>query len=139
MIRSVVKLPADAGWEFEVYINGVPQEPGVDFYLEGRDLIFDRPLHRDERSRCGPERHRDTVDIRYAVYSEIRLEHDAAITLDDSPGSVEDNHDPDGDEHRHDPSDLQRQLEGVVEHQLAEPGRAGAVGFHDCDLSAGHG
>lgn len=83
MIRSIVKLPPDADWEFEVYVNGVPQEPGVDFYLDGRDLIFDRPLHRDHISRCGTGPQQDTVDIRYRVYSETRVEHAAAITLDD--------------------------------------------------------
>jgi len=83
MIRSVVKLPADARWEFEVYVNGVPQEPGVDFYLDGRDLIFDRPLRRDDTSPCGTDRQDDTVDIRYEVFSEIHLEHAAAVTFRD--------------------------------------------------------
>lgn len=82
MTCSIVKLPADAGWEFEVYVNGVEQEPGVDFYLTGRDLIFDRPLVRDQVSRwrrlivacgVGAYRQHDTVDIRYEVAGEIRL------------------------------------------------------------------
>lgn len=90
--RSIVQLPADARWEFEVYVNGVEQEPGVDFYLDGRDLIFDRPLRRDHVSRwpwlpgargVGTCRQDDIVDIRYETYGEIQFKHAAAITFDD--------------------------------------------------------
>ena len=41
MIRSIVTLPPDAGEDFEVYINGVLQQPDIDYYSD-RELIFDR-------------------------------------------------------------------------------------------------
>lgn len=48
---SIVKLPADADADFEVYINGVRQQPYTDFYKEGCILIFDRPLRKAHVSR----------------------------------------------------------------------------------------
>jgi hypothetical protein len=94
MTRSIVRLPgdADAYDDFEVYVNGVPQQPDIDFYRDGRDLIFDRPLRRDRVSGwrwllgawgVGTYRQDDTVDIRYEVDGETRLKHAAPITLDE--------------------------------------------------------
>ena len=99
MTRSIIRLPADVeDDDFEVYVSGVRQQPDVDFYVDGRYLIFDRALRRDQVSRwrwllgawgVGTYRQDDTVDIRYEVDGEIRLKHAAAITLehesDDEP------------------------------------------------------
>jgi hypothetical protein len=91
LTRSIIKLPADAEGDFEVYVNGVLQQPDIDFYIDGRDLIFDRALRKDRISRwrwllgawgVGTYRQDDTVDIRYEVDGEVRLKHAAAITLD---------------------------------------------------------
>lgn len=91
MTRSIVRLPADVEEDFEVYVNGVLQTPDVDFYTDGRELIFDRPLRRDHVSRwrwllgawgVGTYRQDDTVDIRYEVDGRIRLKHAATIRLD---------------------------------------------------------
>ena len=94
MTRSIIKLPADVeDDDFEVYINGRRQQPDVDYYLDGRYLIFDRALRKDNVSRwrwllgawgVGTYRQDDTVDIRYAIDGDVRLKHAAAITLDDS-------------------------------------------------------
>ncbi|MHB1835050.1 MAG: hypothetical protein ACYCXW_08795, partial [Solirubrobacteraceae bacterium] len=51
MDHSIVKLPADAGDDFEVYVNGVRQREDIDYTREGRELIFDRPLRKDRISR----------------------------------------------------------------------------------------
>lgn len=92
MTRSIVKLPADAEENFEVYVNGVLQHPDVDYDLDGRDLIFDRALRKDKISGwrwllgawgVGTYRQDDTVDIRYEVDGETRLKHAAPITLQD--------------------------------------------------------
>jgi hypothetical protein len=98
MTCSIVRLPPDLDTDdFEVYVNGVQQEPGVDYYLDGRNLIFDRALRKDHVSRwrwllgawgVGTYRQDDTVDIRYEVDGEVRLKHAAAIRLeDDSAGA----------------------------------------------------
>src|SRR5919204_853571 len=39
-----VELPAGVGDRYEVYVNGVRQEPGRDFDCIGDTLIFRRPL-----------------------------------------------------------------------------------------------
>jgi hypothetical protein len=74
MPRSVVKLPAGVRSPFDVYINGVRQEPGVDFQVRGGALIFDRELKKDRISRwrwflgawgVGTYRQNDSVDVRY--------------------------------------------------------------------------
>ena len=48
MTGSIVKLPPlDIYEEFEVYINGVPQQPDLDFHVDCHALIFERPLRND--------------------------------------------------------------------------------------------
>ena len=42
--RSQVELPDHVGLEFDVYLNGVPQQRGVDFDQEGRTLLFRHEL-----------------------------------------------------------------------------------------------
>jgi hypothetical protein len=44
--RSLVDLPSSVTTPFEVYLNGVRQQPGTDFHVEGATLVFDRPLAR---------------------------------------------------------------------------------------------
>ena len=44
---SRVDLPRAARPPFEVYVNGVPQNEGVDFELRGDELVFERELARD--------------------------------------------------------------------------------------------
>jgi hypothetical protein len=74
MARSVVKLPADVRPPFEVYLNGVRQEPGIDFRVRGRTLEFERELKKDRISGwrwalgawgVGTYRQNDSVDVRY--------------------------------------------------------------------------
>ena len=74
MPRSVVNLPAAVRPPFEVYLNGVRQEPGIDFRLHGRELVFERELKKDRISGwrwalgawgVGTYRQNDSVDVRY--------------------------------------------------------------------------
>ena len=74
MPRSVVKLPAAVRPPFEVYLNGVRQEPGIDFRLHHRELVFERELKKDRISGwrwalgawgVGTYRQNDSVDVRY--------------------------------------------------------------------------
>ena len=71
---SIVRLPAGIEEPFEVFLNGVPQRPGVDFERHGRELVFPRRLARDRVSRwrwligafgIGTYRQDDSVDVRY--------------------------------------------------------------------------
>jgi hypothetical protein len=71
-----VELPPGVTAPFEVYVNGVRQQPGTDFRVEGRTLVFDRPLAREGRlgfwrwlsmflGVAGTYRKNDTVDVVY--------------------------------------------------------------------------
>ena len=76
--RTRVQLPTAVGERFEVYINGVAQQPGRDFRREGGDLVFDRQLAREGRlgfwrwlslflGVAGTYRQNDSVDVIYEV------------------------------------------------------------------------
>jgi hypothetical protein len=49
-----VKLPPGIGDSYQVYVNGVPQEPGRDFDRLGNELVFRRELAQE--GRLGPIR-----------------------------------------------------------------------------------
>ncbi len=45
--ESRVELPPDVPEDFEVFINGVRQEPGRDYQVRGRTLVFTRRLAQE--------------------------------------------------------------------------------------------
>ena len=74
--RTRVDLPPDVGAAFEVYVNGVRQERGVDFERRGDVLVISRSLAREGRlgfwrwlsivlGIAGTYRQNDSVDIVY--------------------------------------------------------------------------
>ncbi|HWQ23743.1 MAG TPA: hypothetical protein VNK94_06540 [Gaiellaceae bacterium] len=74
--RTRVPLPGDVTRPFEVYVNGVPQEEGRDFEVEGRTLVFDRELRSEGKlgfwrwlsmwvGVAGTYRQNDSVDVVY--------------------------------------------------------------------------
>lgn len=74
--RTFVKLPPAVRGPFEVYVNGVRQELGVDFEVKDGGLVFDRELRKDRISGwrwllgawgVGTYRQDDSVDVRYAA------------------------------------------------------------------------
>ena len=78
MAISRVQLPAGVGEEFEVYVNGVRQQPGRDFRREGAELLFERRLAKEGRlgfwrwlslflGVAGTYRQNDSVDVIYAA------------------------------------------------------------------------
>src|SRR6185312_2792480 len=70
---------------FEVYINGVRQQPGVDYEIRGRELVFDRPLAKEGRLGfwrwfwgawgIGTYRKNDQVDVTWEVDGRPRVAH----------------------------------------------------------------
>jgi hypothetical protein len=71
-----VRLPADVVRPFEVYVNGVPQEEGGDFSIDGRTLVFERELRTEGKlgfwrwtsilvGVAGTYRQNDSVDVVY--------------------------------------------------------------------------
>lgn len=74
--RTRVRLPADVTRPFEVYVNGIAQEEGRDYDVEGRTLVFDRELRSEGRlgfwrwtsifvGVAGTYRQNDSVDVAY--------------------------------------------------------------------------
>jgi hypothetical protein len=71
-----VQLPAGVGDRYEVYVNGVRQEPGQDFDRIGEELLFRRTLAQEGRlgpirwlsmllGVAGTYRKHETVDVIY--------------------------------------------------------------------------
>lgn len=46
-VGSHVEIPPAVAAPFEVYVNGVLQEPGRDYEQVGRTLVFERALERE--------------------------------------------------------------------------------------------
>src|SRR5581483_8307181 len=76
--RSRVSLPRGVGRSFEVYVNGVLQQEGVDFVRESGDLVFARSLAKEGKlgfwrwlslflGIAGTYRQNDSVDVVYEV------------------------------------------------------------------------
>jgi hypothetical protein len=74
MPSSRVRLPRDVRGSYEVYLNGVPQQLGVDFSVQEGQLVFGRELRKDKISGwrwllgawgVGTYRQNDSVDVRY--------------------------------------------------------------------------
>ncbi len=75
--RWRVPLPRGAGRPFRVFVNGVPQKEGEDYAVEGRDLVFDRPLEKERvgfwrwtaifLALFGSYRKNDSVDVQYQL------------------------------------------------------------------------
>jgi hypothetical protein len=77
--RTRVKLPAGLGDDFEVFLNGVRQQPGKDFSRDGDELVFERRLAREGQlgfwrwlslflGVAGTYRQNDSVDV---VYNDV--------------------------------------------------------------------
>jgi hypothetical protein len=73
-----VPLPSAVQEPFEVFVNGVRQEPGTDYELRGRELVFAKPLAKEGRlgkirwlsiflGIAGTYRKNDSVDVVYEV------------------------------------------------------------------------
>jgi hypothetical protein len=75
---SMVELPPEVSEPYEVFLNGVPQQAGRDFRIDGRRLVFDRGLAREGRlgfwrwlslflGIAGTYRQNDSVDVVYTA------------------------------------------------------------------------
>jgi hypothetical protein len=74
----LVPLPGAVREPFEVYVNGVLQQRGVDYSVDGRELRFLKPLAKEGRlgpvrwlsmllGIAGTYRKNDSVDVVYEV------------------------------------------------------------------------
>jgi hypothetical protein len=71
-----VRLPADVVRPFDVFLNGVKQEEGRDYSVDGRTLVFERALRTEGKlgfwrwlslwiGIAGTYRQNDSVDVAY--------------------------------------------------------------------------
>jgi hypothetical protein len=71
-----VRLPADVVRPFDVFVNGVEQQEGRDYSIEGRTLVFERELKTEGKlgfwrwlslwvGVAGTYRQNDSVDVAY--------------------------------------------------------------------------
>ena len=76
--RTRIELPEHVPPVLEVYVGGVRQLPGRDFELEGRSLVFPRPVEQEGKlgfwrwasmwlGIAGTYRKHETVDVAYEV------------------------------------------------------------------------
>jgi hypothetical protein len=83
--RTRIELPAHVPPVFEVYVSGVRQEPGRDFEVEGRSLVFPRPLAQEGRlgfwrwasmwlGIAGTYRRHETIDVVYEANGRREVE-----------------------------------------------------------------
>ena len=86
-----MRLPAGVVEGFEIFVNGVRQEPGKDYRREGDELVFSRRLAREGRlgfwrwlslflGVAGTYRQNDSVDL---VYQAAGRRHVTALALVD--------------------------------------------------------
>src|ERR1700690_4151990 len=47
--RTRIDLPSHIPGEFEVFVSGIRQARGVDYEVEGRTLLFPRPIEQEGR------------------------------------------------------------------------------------------
>ena len=105
--HSRVTIPPEVTEPYEVFLNGVPQQAGRDFSVEGRTLLFDRPLEKEGRlgflrwlslflGIAGTYRQNDSVDLVYQAggrraggeRAAYRTARDSFARLTESPGLV---------------------------------------------------
>ncbi|HEY2053092.1 MAG TPA: hypothetical protein VGH14_04050 [Solirubrobacterales bacterium] len=84
-----VKIPAGAQPPYTVYVNGVEQTEGKDFNVEDRELVFTRPIVKEEMNTSrwlamylglfGTYRKDEKVDIQFQRDGKVELVADLPV------------------------------------------------------------
>jgi hypothetical protein len=84
-----VRIPNRAERPFTVFINGVEQTEGADYEVEGREIVFNRPVVKEKigTSRWlamylglfGTYRKDETVDLQFSRDGKVELRSDLAV------------------------------------------------------------
>jgi hypothetical protein len=92
--RWTVRLPSGVREPFDVYVNGVRQQPGADFERRGGRLLFERPLAKEGSLGfwrwfwgafgIGTYRKNDQVDVAYEIDGRPVVAH--ALDIEPPPG-----------------------------------------------------
>ena len=91
------RLPRGAEPPIVVYVNGIQQAEGDDYELRGGEIVFRRPILKEQVGRgrylamllglFGTYRKHETVDVEYRLGGEAKLASDVKI-LRDSPAGT---------------------------------------------------
>ena len=92
--RAWIDLPTHVPDAFEVYVGGVRQARGVDYEVEGRSLVFSRPIAQEGRlgfwrwtamwlGIAGSYRRHETVDLVYDAGGRRRVETGLVPKIDE--------------------------------------------------------
>jgi hypothetical protein len=98
MERTRVKLPPGLRGEFEVFLNGVPQQAGTDYHVVGEELVFGRRLAKEGRlgfwrwlslllGVAGTYRQNDSVDVVYGEGGRRVVSTGLPLIADEAPSS----------------------------------------------------
>lgn len=84
-----VKIPAGAAPPFTVFINGIEQSESADYSIEGREILFTRPIVKEKMTTSrwlamylgffGTYRKDETVDLQFARNGKVELLSDLAV------------------------------------------------------------
>ena len=88
-----VLIPRGAEPPIKVYVNGVEQAVGADYRIRGREIVFSRPILKEEKLSgvrwlsmligvVGTYRKNETVDIEYRMRGATKLASDVQILPD---------------------------------------------------------
>jgi hypothetical protein len=87
-----VRLPAGAERPIQVFINGTEQRDGTDYTVHGREILFTKPLMKEQLGRgrwlamwlglFGSYGRHDTVDLHFRLRGETRVISDAEVLPD---------------------------------------------------------
>lgn len=85
----LVRLPRGAERPFSVFINGIEKEEGSDYTVRGTEILFAKPIVKEEVSRArwlvmllglfGSYGRNDVVDVHYRRDGETRVVSDAEV------------------------------------------------------------
>ena len=110
-MRVRVTLPRGVGSSYEVYVNGVRQQEGVDFVRKGGELFFRRPLAKEGKlgfwrwmslflGIAGTYRQNDSIDVVYDIAGRRVVATGLPITQDETGKEPVDPYAPQTEEDR---------------------------------------
>jgi hypothetical protein len=84
-----VKVPSGAEPPFTVFINGIEQNQGADYSIEGGEIVFTRPIIKEKigTSRWlamylglwGTYRKNETIDLQFSREGKVQLRSDLPV------------------------------------------------------------
>jgi hypothetical protein len=88
-----VRLPRGAEPPYAVFVNGVRKEEGTDFRVEGREIVFARPIVKEGKvsgvrwmamllGLFGTYRKHEVVDVEYRRAGKVTLASDLEVIPD---------------------------------------------------------